>query len=126
MRKKINAKFMLISTIAVTVTGICAMFLFYNILLTQIYDDLSTNARVILAMNPALVQEEMPEDVSASGLRITITDADGTVEYDSFGNEMKWKITEIVRRLNRPRQLEQDGRCVSRQLRVSILFTMRF
>ena len=87
MRKKINAKFMLISTIAVTVTGICAMFLFYNILLTQIYDDLSTNARVILAMNPALVQEEMPEDVSASGLRITITDADGTVEYDSFGNE---------------------------------------
>lgn len=87
MKKKINAKFMLISTIAVVFTGICAMILFYNILITQIYDDLVTNAKVILAMNKELSPEEIPQEIAASGLRITITDADGTVEYDSFGDE---------------------------------------
>ena len=87
MKKKINAKFMLISAIAVIITGVCAMFLFYNILLTQIYDDLETNAKVILAMNEELLPGLLSKEINASGLRITIIDADGTVEYDSFGDE---------------------------------------
>ena len=87
MKKKINAKFMLISVIAVVITGISAMILFYNILITQIYDDLRTNARVILAMNENLVVEYIPKEIGTSGLRITIIDTDGTVEYDSFGDE---------------------------------------
>lgn len=87
MRKKINAKFMLISTIAVAITGICAMVLFYNILITQIYDDLATNAKVILAMNQTLNVNDMSGEIEASGLRITVTDETGNVKYDSFGNE---------------------------------------
>ena len=87
MKKKINAKFMFIATIAVSVTGICAMILFYNILITQIYDDLAINAQMILGMNQTLNPKEMPGDIGENGLRITITDTMGNVTYDSFGNE---------------------------------------
>ena len=60
MKKKINAKFMLISTVAVVVTGICAMLIFYDILKEQIFDDLKANASVISMMNPELLAEELP------------------------------------------------------------------
>lgn len=87
MKKKINAKFMLISTVAVVVTGICAMFIFYNILKEQIFDDLVANASVISMMNPKLLAEEIPADLNKDGLRITIIEDDGTVVYDSLGTE---------------------------------------
>ena len=87
MKKKINAKFMLISTVAVVVTGICAMFIFYNILKGQIFDDLAANASVISMMNPELLAEEIPTDLNKDGLRITIIQEDGTVVYDSLGGE---------------------------------------
>ena len=87
MKKKINAKFMLISTVAVVVTGICAMFIFYNILREQIFDDLAANASVISMMNPELLTEKLPVDMDRDGLRITLIKEDGTVVYDSLGGE---------------------------------------
>ena len=87
MKKKINAKFMLISTVAVVVTGICAMFIFYNILKEQIFDDLAANASVISMMNPELLTEKLPVDMDKDGLRITLIEEDGTVVYDSLGGE---------------------------------------
>lgn len=87
MKKKINAKFMLISALAVVATGICAMLIFYNILKIQIYDDLEANARVIFLMNPNLSKEKIPSDIGKNGIRITITEADGTVRFDNIGNE---------------------------------------
>ena len=87
MKKKINAKFMLISTVAVVVTGICAMVIFYNILKEQIFDDLAANASVISMMNPKLLAEEIPADLNKDGLRITIIEEDGTVIFDSLGGE---------------------------------------
>lgn len=87
MKKKINAKFMLISTVAVVVTGICAMLIFYNILKAQIFDDLAANASVISMMNPELLEEEIPADLNKNGLRITIIEEDGMVIYDSLGGE---------------------------------------
>lgn len=87
MKKKINAKFMLISTVAVVVTGICAMLIFYDILREQIFDDLAANASVISMMNPKLLAEELPTDLNKDGLRITIIEEDGTVIYDSLGEE---------------------------------------
>ena len=35
---------MQISAVAIVVTAVCAMFLFYNILKDQIFDDLKSNA----------------------------------------------------------------------------------
>ena len=40
MKKKINTGFMLIAAIAIVVTAVCSMFLFYQILEEQIFDDL--------------------------------------------------------------------------------------
>lgn len=87
MKKKINAKFMLISVVAVAVTGICAMLIFYNILKEQIFDDLAANASVISMMNPELLEEEITADLNEDGLRITIIEEDGTVAFDSLGGE---------------------------------------
>lgn len=78
---------MLISTVAVVVTGICAMFIFYNILKEQIFDDLAANASVISMMNPELLTEKLPVDMDKDGLRITLIEEDGTVVYDSLGGE---------------------------------------
>lgn len=87
MKKKINAKFMLISALAIIVTGACAMLLFYTILKNQIYDDLRANARVLSMMDSAEVKSGLHYDLSRDGLRITIIDADGTVIFDSEQDE---------------------------------------
>ena len=87
MKKKINASFLLISAIAIIVTGICAMFIFYNILKEQIFDDLEANASVISMMNPKLLAEEIPSDLNKDGLRITIIKPDGSVVWDSLEDE---------------------------------------
>lgn len=74
---------MLIAAIAIVVTAVCAMFLFYNILVEQIYDDLKANAHVISGINLENLSEENNEDLEKDGLRITLIDEDGTVLYDS-------------------------------------------
>ena len=87
MKKRINVKFRLISAVAVIVTGICAMIIFYDILKEQIFEDLSANAKVIAMMNPELLVEELPVNTDKDGLRITLIEEDGTVIYDSLGGE---------------------------------------
>lgn len=87
MKKRINAKFRLISAVAVIVTGICAMIIFCDILEEQILGDLAANAKVIAMMNPELLVEELPINMDKDGLRITLIEEDGTVIYDSLGGE---------------------------------------
>ena len=87
MKKKINAKFMMISALAVLLTGLCAGVLFFNILEAQIFDDLQTNAKLIEMMNPKMEAKGFSTETEQNGLRITLIAADGTVSFDSFGNE---------------------------------------
>lgn len=87
MKKKLNNKFMLIAAIAIVVTAVCSMFLFYNILVGQIYDDLKANAHVISMMNPEVFSSEINPDLKKDGLRITLINTDGKVLYDSRENE---------------------------------------
>ena len=47
MKKKLNAKFMLIAAIAIVATAACSVALFYSILIEQIFDDLKANAHVL-------------------------------------------------------------------------------
>ena len=87
MKKKINARFMLLSSVAVAVTGICAMLIFYDILKEQIFDDLAANARVIAMMPSEFFSQENSEVINKDGIRITLIESDGTVIYDSLGSE---------------------------------------
>ena len=52
MKKRINTGFMLIAAIAIVVTAVCSMFLFYQILEEQIFDDLKANAHVVSVISP--------------------------------------------------------------------------
>lgn len=87
MKKKLNAKFMLIAAIAIVVTAACSVFLFYNILEKQIFEDLRANAHVIAMMGQGGMPEGSVYDPGADGLRITRIGRDGTVIYDSLENE---------------------------------------
>lgn len=87
MKKKLNLKFMMIAALAIAVTAICAIGLFYRILVEQIYDDLKANAQVVSMMNPAQLSGETENGMSEAGLRITLIDEDGSVLYDSGADE---------------------------------------
>ena len=62
MKKRINTGFMLIAAIAIVVTAVCSMFLFYQILEEQIYDDLKANAHVVSVISP----NELSKDITYS------------------------------------------------------------
>lgn len=87
MKKKINAKFMLIAAIAIVVTAVCSMLLFYQILERQIFDDLKANAHVIEKMSMDELRSDGGYDLEQDGLRITVVDLDGTVLFDSVEDE---------------------------------------
>ena len=87
MKKKINTKFMLIAAIAIVVTAVCSMLLFYQILESQIFDDLKANAHVISQMGVERLTEKSDYDLGDDGIRITLIGEDGIVIYDSLENE---------------------------------------
>lgn len=87
MKKKLNAKFMLIAAIAIMVTAVCSMLLFYRILEEQIFDDLKANAHVLAMAQGQEAAGALPESLKEDGLRVTLTGADGAVYYDSMEDE---------------------------------------
>ena len=89
MKKKLNEKFMLIAAIAIVVTAVCSILLFYSILLEQIFDDLKANAHVISKLEFMGEGGEISSQLAEDGLRITLIDRDGNVIYDSMQDEEK-------------------------------------
>ncbi len=87
MKKKINAKFMLIAAIAIVVTAVSSMLLFYRILETQIFDDLKANAHIIAMTNTKEFTGDLDYDLNRDGIRITFIREDGSVLYDSLEDE---------------------------------------
>ncbi|MFP9035757.1 hypothetical protein, partial [Enterococcus faecalis] len=79
MKKKINAKFMLIAAIAIVVTAVSSMLLFYRILETQIFDDLKANAHIIAMTNLKEFTGDLDYDLNRDGIRITFIREDGSV-----------------------------------------------
>ena len=84
MKKRINTGFMLIAAIAIVVTAVCSMFLFYQILEEQIFDDLKASAHVVSVISPNELLKDITYSLENDGLRITCVDVDGTVLYDSM------------------------------------------
>ncbi len=87
MKKKLNARFMLIAAIAIVATAACAIILFYSILIEQIFEDLKANAHVVALMGASDIVENENEQLAGDGLRITLVNEAGEVLYDSQEDE---------------------------------------
>lgn len=80
---------MLIAAIAIVVTAVCSILLFYSILVEQIFDDLKANAYVISRLDFTGEGGEISSQLAGGGLRITLVDESGNVIYDSMQDEKK-------------------------------------
>ena len=69
MKKRINTGFMLIAAIAIVVTAVCSMFLFYQILEEQIFDDLKASAHVVSVISPNELSKDITYSLENDGLR---------------------------------------------------------
>lgn len=88
MKKKINIQFMAVSALAVIITAITSMILFYSIFKTQVFEDIEAYAHVIHPLDQEFWnQPENRERLLEDGLRITLVHEDGSVVYDSEADE---------------------------------------
>ena len=90
MKKKINIRFIMIAALAIVVTALSAMFVYYNILKEQVFGDLKAYAHVIELLNIddlAAGIEKDPYNPIDDDLRITLIGAEGEVLYESLLNK---------------------------------------
>lgn len=90
MKKKINIRFIMIAALAIVVTALSAMLVYYNILKEQVFGDLKAYAHVIEILNIddlAAGIEKDPYNPIDDDLRITLIGAEGEVLYESLLNK---------------------------------------
>lgn len=90
MKKKINIRFIMIAALAIVVTVLSAMLVYYNILKEQVFGDLKAYAHVIELLNIddlAAGIEKDPYNPIDDDLRITLIGAEGEVLYESLLNK---------------------------------------
>lgn len=90
MKKKINIQFIMIAALAIVVTALSAMLVYYNILKEQVLGDLKAYAHVIELLNIddlAAGIEKDPYNPIDDDLRITLIGTDGEVLYESLLNK---------------------------------------
>ena len=90
MKKKINIRFIMIAALAIVVTALSAMLVYYNILKEQVFGDLKAYAHVIELLNIddlAAGIEKDPYNPIDDDLRITLIGAEGAVLYESLLNK---------------------------------------
>lgn len=88
MKKKINIYFMAVSAFGVMITAIISMMLFYNIFTDQVFDDIEAYMHIIQPLNQKFWEtEQNQERLEKDGLRITLIQQNGNVQYDSIADE---------------------------------------
>lgn len=90
MKKKINIRFIMIAALAIVVTALSAMLVYYNILKEQVFGDLKAYAHVIELLNIddlAAGIEKDPYNPIDDDLRITLIGTEGEVLYESLLNK---------------------------------------
>lgn len=90
MKKKINIRFIMIAALAIVVTALSAMLVYYNILKEQVFGDLKAYAHVIELLNiddlAAGIEKDQYNPID-DDLRITLIGAEGEVLYESLLNK---------------------------------------
>lgn len=124
MKKRINTGFMLIAAIAIVVTAVCSMFLFYQILEEQIFDDLKASAHVVSVISPNELSKDITYSLENDGLRITCVDTDGTVLYDSMEDASSMENHKERPEIAEAIKMARENQSVSQLRRQSIPFIM--
>lgn len=84
MRKKINAQFAIMTAVAVILTVMLSMAVYYDVFRREIMNSLRADAMVL--NSPGVLDDEDQIDVRLEpleGVRVTVINPDGTVCYDS-------------------------------------------
>lgn len=84
MKKKITKQLIILGGISIGLTVILTILVYYSIYRKQVFEDLRTNAQIVL--NVVELQEEhqalgFPEK---EGIRVTIVNQEGIVQYDNY------------------------------------------
>lgn len=87
MKKKINKQLMLISSLAVAITLLLMVTVFYRILQAQVIEDLREYAYTISQDNILNEIESSRRSLKKDNVRITVIGSDGNVCYDSNADE---------------------------------------
>lgn len=83
MKRILNRRMALVAVLSVCLTVLLTSCIFYGEYQAQIRDDLKMNTHILLATQEFLSYVEQKYDPGIDGLRITVVDAGGGVEYDS-------------------------------------------
>lgn len=87
MKKRINLQFMMVAAGAILFISISSTLLFYTIFKNQVYDDLKAYAHVLCEIDDRNLFQDMNYNPQEDDLRITLTDAEGWVTYDSIADQ---------------------------------------
>ncbi|MBO5208611.1 MAG: two-component sensor histidine kinase [Lachnospiraceae bacterium] len=101
MKKKINRQLLLISSMAVIITLILVVSVFYRLFQQQVIDDLKTYAHVLASIENQEEGEQVSYGSSVEDVRITIINAKGIVVYDSNAS-----VEEMDNHAERPEVVE--------------------
>lgn len=118
MKKKINIRFIMIAALAIVVTALSAMLVYYNILKEQVFGDLKAYAHVIELLNIddlAAGIEKDPYNPIDDDLRITLIGTDGEVLYESLLNK-----DEMDNHYERPEIIEAREKGEGKAVRYSV------
>lgn len=83
MRKKINSRLVLIAVISILSTMLLITVVYYDLFHRQVMEDLKTYVAFICQFDIVEDLNETGVTVHKEGLRVTLIDADGQVEYDN-------------------------------------------
>lgn len=83
MKRILNRRMALVAALSVCLTVLLTSCIFYGKYQAQIRDDLKMNTHILLATQEFLSYVEQKYDPGIDGLRVTVVDAGGGVEYDS-------------------------------------------
>lgn len=83
MKKKLYTRMAVISIVAMLISMMVTVGIFYNQFQIQVMEDLRTHVHILKTTEAVLEYIEKDFDPQIDNLRITVIDADGNVKYDS-------------------------------------------
>ncbi len=89
MKKKIYRMLVLIAALAIFFTVVFVTLVYYELFRAQILDDLRTFVLLVKEEAQSGQVERLGEEIAGNGMRLTLTDRDGNVVFDSEADQSR-------------------------------------